>query len=124
MPEMPAQHADTAKIARIENMGGRNDAGEGHRLGSQKGKPPMPLVKSGNERYRETSTDEAPQAHPQFPPQLRQPPEFDTSFAPSSSSLLRLRETQRDHLPSVALMPSHTAPTKPVTITVIAALKV
>src|SRR3954469_20273514 len=28
------------------------------------------------------------------------------------------------HLPSVALMPSHTAPTKPVTITVIIALKV
>src|SRR5216684_7109210 len=29
-----------------------------------------------------------------------------------------------DHLPSIALMPSHTAPTKPVTIMVITALKV
>jgi hypothetical protein len=36
---------------------------------------------------------------------------------------IRLRATAH-HFPRVALMPSHTAPTKPLTITVITALKV
>ena len=39
----------------------------------------------------------------------------------SNSSLV---STVAHHFPSVALMPSHTAPTKPVTITVMTALKV
>ena len=42
----------------------------------------------------------------------------------NSNSSLVFRQVRRDHLPSVALMPSHTAPTKPVTITVMTALKV
>ena len=29
-------------------MGGRNDTGEGDRLGPAKGKPPVPLIKFGN----------------------------------------------------------------------------
>ncbi len=45
---MLPQHSNTAKIARIENMGGRNDTGEGDRPGSVKGKPPVPLIKFGN----------------------------------------------------------------------------
>ena len=42
------QHSDAAKIARIENIGGRNDTGESDRIGSTKGKPPVPLIKFGN----------------------------------------------------------------------------
>jgi hypothetical protein len=48
MSAMLPQHSNAAKIARIENMGGRNDTGEGDRLGSVKGKPPVPLIKFGN----------------------------------------------------------------------------
>ncbi|HVQ73752.1 MAG TPA: hypothetical protein VMT08_40240, partial [Bradyrhizobium sp.] len=48
VPAMLAHHANAAKIAGIEDVGGRNDTGEGDRLGSAKGKPPVPLIKFGN----------------------------------------------------------------------------
>ena len=48
MSAMLPQHSNAAKIARIENMGGRNDTSEGDRLGSVKGKPPVPLIKFRN----------------------------------------------------------------------------
>ena len=45
---MLPQHANATKIARIENMGGRNDPGEGDLLVSGKGKLPVPFIKFGN----------------------------------------------------------------------------
>jgi hypothetical protein len=48
MSTMLAQHANAAKIARVENKGGRNDTGEGDRLGSAKGKPPVSSIEFGN----------------------------------------------------------------------------
>src|SRR5206468_10338823 len=48
MSAMLAQHANPAKIARIEDVSGWNDTGEGDRLGSAKRKPPVPLIEFGN----------------------------------------------------------------------------
>ena len=122
---MLPQHANAAKIACIEHMGGGNDAGEGNRLDPAKSKPPVPLIKFGNgsrikerqlmkfnKRVRNVIFSSINLANPIHPSHL------------TSRSLLAFRYVRRDHLPSGALMPSHTAPTKPVTITVMAALKV
>ena len=80
---MLPQHANAAKIACIEHMGGRNDAGEGNRLDPAKSKPPVPLIKFGNgsrikERQLMKFSKRCPQRHLQF----HQPRESDTSVAP------------------------------------------
>ena len=120
-----ASHANAAKIARIENMSGRNDPGEGDWLGSAKGKPPVPLIKFGNgggvkecqlmklrERVRDIIVT-----------RINLTNSIHRSHLNSRSSFV-FRHVRTDHFPSVALMPSQTAPTKPVTITVMTALKV
>src|SRR6185295_13415159 len=71
-------------------------------------------------RYQKMSTDEAPQARPQHRRQPRRPLESDTSSHLNCAHHWYFG-TSTDHLPSVALMPSHTAPTNPVTITVMTA---
>ena len=48
MSAMLSKHPNATKIARIGNMGGRNDTGEGDRLGAAERKPPVPMIKSGN----------------------------------------------------------------------------
>ena len=48
MSAMVSQHANAAKIACIENVSGRDNAGKGDQPGSVKRSPPMPLVKPGH----------------------------------------------------------------------------
>lgn len=45
---MLPQHANATKVARIEDMSGRHDAGEGYRFGSLESEPPVPLIEFRN----------------------------------------------------------------------------
>src|SRR6186713_2556570 len=124
MSAMLPEHANAAKIARIGNMGGRNDASEGDRRGSVKSQPPVPVIKFGNGRgikeCQPMKLLERVRNIIVIPVNLANPIHSSHLNSNSSSGL----GAPADHLPSVALIPSHTAPTNPATITVMAALKV
>ena len=100
------------------------DTVEGDRLGTAKGKPPVPLIKFGNgSRIKERQLMKfSKRVHNVIviPVNLANP--IHMPHLNSNSSLVF--STVAHHFPSVALMPSHTAPTKPLTITVMTALKV
>lgn len=120
---MLAQHANAAKIARFENVRRRNDTGESDRPGSAKRKPPVPLIELRNgcgvKKRQLMKLCKCVRNIVLAPVNLA-----NLIHVAPASEFVYVCGKSTDHLPSVALMPSHTAPTNPVTIIVTTALKV
>jgi hypothetical protein len=129
---MPFQHADPAEVSCIVSAGRWNHAGKGHGDGLVKGEPPIPLIELRNwSLIEESQPVEVGQSIDYF---IVMPVGFtDPVHQPNLRNLAAERHWfilhraaggGASHLPSMILMPSHIAPTRPVTMTVITALKV
>ena len=123
---MLVDDTDTTKISGILHMRRRYQPGKCNRRALAEREPPMPPVKCWKRRVTEECE----------PMQICKRVRNLSSSCPSTSRILymgcifdferpdRLRLAGMDHLASIALTPNQTAPTNPVTMMVITALKV